>query len=188
MAPYPGFFIAGVLQWSKVKLLPAGRGAPAGKPRKNYQRFKADPRDCGTALASLSDLLFHVIWGKSFSSRPLPRAQMTHWPFGANGLHKVSANFIAFHSLLILDPISNGGAKVRGSRCCHQLHVPPASSLLTVTGVYMLLKLTRCCCQTACSPGSPGERLGRSQAHTRISRNRTPPAHAEAELCHRAEL
>lgn len=178
----PVFLLQVSLEWSEIKLLPAGRGVPTGKPRKNYQHFKPDIRDSSTALASLIDFLFYVIRGKSFYSNPPPWAQMTYWPFGVNGLNKLSANFITLHSLLILDPISNGGTKVRRSRCCHQPHMPPASSFLTVTCVFMSLELTRCCCQTACSPGSLWSSSG-SPRHTHASAE-TPPAHAEAEFCH----
>lgn len=57
------------------------------------------------------------------------------------------------------DPISNGGTKLRGPRCCHQPHRPPARSLLTVTSVYVLLERRRCCCQT---PGFPGSLVSSS--------------------------
>lgn len=96
----PVFLSQVSLEWSEIKLLPAGRGAPTGRPRKNYQCFKPGIRDCSTALASLSDFLFYVIWEKSFSSNPPLWAQMTYWPFGINGLNKLSANY---HFSLIAD-------------------------------------------------------------------------------------
>lgn len=163
----------------KFKLLPAGREAPTRKPRKTYQRSQPGISHCSTALASLSDFLFYVIWGKSFPPKPPPWVQTTYWPFGMNGLNKRSANFITFHSLLILDPISKGGAEVRGLGCWHQPHMPPAGSPLTATRVYVLLELTRCCCQTACSALLLGPCGVAGAAPGTRRHQQTPPAQAE---------
>lgn len=66
----PVLLLQVALEWSEVKLLPAGRGAPSRKARKNYQCFKPDIRDCTTAPPSLSELLFYVIWEIFLSSTP----------------------------------------------------------------------------------------------------------------------
>jgi len=150
----PVFLLQVSLERSEIQLLPAGRGVPAGKPRQNDQPFKPDIRlRHSTGIPRRLSASGHL--GNIFFFQLSSPGAEDIWPFGVNGHNQVSANFIRLHSLPISDPTSKGGAKVRGSRRCHQPQVPPASSLRTVPPICPLPEVTSCCCPTAGFPGAP---------------------------------